>query len=77
VISSTASVFDLRGLKCPLPVLRTRRKLADMGSGDEIIVETTDPLAIIDIPHMCNEDGHHLMMSQPTEKGHRFHIRKA
>ena len=47
-----------------------------MGSGDEIIVETTDPLAIIDIPHMCNEDGHYLMMSQPTEKGHRFHIRK-
>lgn len=74
--SGTVAVFDLRGLKCPLPVLRTRRRLADMQNGQELIVETTDPLAIIDIPHMCNEDGHQLVQSQATEHGHRFHIRK-
>lgn len=74
--SGTIAVFDLRGLKCPLPVLRSRRRLADMQNGQELIVETTDPLAIIDIPHMCNEDGHQLVQSLATEHGHRFHIRK-
>jgi len=69
-------IFDLRGLKCPLPVLRTRKRLAKMAGGTELIVETTDPLAVIDITHMCNEDGHTLLSTGKTEHGHRFHIRK-
>ena len=69
-------VFDLRGLKCPLPVLRTRKRLTTMASGADLTVETSDPLAVIDIPHMCNEDGHTLLASEKTEHGHRFHIRK-
>lgn len=71
------NIFDLRGLKCPLPVLRTRKRLAKMASGTELIVDTTDPLAVIDITHMCNEDGHTLLSTGKTEHGHRFHIRKA
>lgn len=70
-------IYDLRGLKCPLPVLRCRKKLSRMGTGDELTVETSDPLAIIDIPHMCREDGHSLLETASTETGHRFHIRKA
>ncbi|MBB4103889.1 sulfurtransferase TusA family protein [Allorhizobium borbori] len=69
-------IFDLRGLKCPLPVLRTRKRLANMTGGAELIVETTDPLAVIDITHMCNEDGHALLSTGKTEHGNRFHIRK-
>jgi tRNA 2-thiouridine synthesizing protein A len=69
-------MLDLRGLRCPLPVLRTRKMLAKKQSGMEFIIETTDPLAVIDIPHLCNEDGHALLESQPLENGHRFHIRK-
>lgn len=72
----TDIVFDLRGLKCPLPVLRSRKKLAALQSGDTLTVETTDPLAIIDIPHMCNEDGHTLLETVATAKGHRFRIMK-
>ncbi|UHS59233.1 sulfurtransferase TusA family protein [Agrobacterium vaccinii] len=71
-----AEIYDLRGLKCPLPVLRCRKKLSRMRAGDELSVETSDPLAIIDIPHMCREDGHSLLEATPTETGHRFHIRK-
>ena len=56
-----APTYDLRGLKCPLPVLKTRRRMADLKPGDELIVETSDPLAGIDIPHFCNEDGHQLL----------------
>jgi tRNA 2-thiouridine synthesizing protein A len=50
--------------------------MADMIPGDELVVETSDPLAGIDIPHFCNEDGHELVMQERLEAGHRFHIRK-
>lgn len=69
-------VYDLKGLKCPLPVLKTRRRLADMAKGAELVVETTDPLAVIDIPHFCAENGHDLVSSEKTETGHRFSIRR-
>jgi tRNA 2-thiouridine synthesizing protein A len=69
-------VYDLRGLKCPLPVLKTRRRLISMASGETLAVETTDPLASIDIPHFCKEDGHDLVASERTDNGHRFLIRK-
>lgn len=71
-----AEIYDLRGLKCPLPVLKTRKKLSAMATGDQLWVETSDPLAVIDIPHMCREDGHCLVEAVATSSGHRFHIRK-
>lgn len=73
---ASAISYDLRGLKCPLPVLRTRRKLSSLPSGALVRVETTDPLAGIDIPHFCNEDGHTLLETERTETGHRFLIQK-
>lgn len=74
--TTAAEVYDLRGLKCPLPVLKTRRRLKSMLSGAELTIETTDPLAGIDIPHFCNQEGHVLVSSEKTETGHRFVIRK-
>ncbi len=47
-----------------------------MRTGEELHVETTDPLAVIDIPHMCHEDGHTLLETIKTPEGHSFHIRK-
>lgn len=68
--------LDLRGLKCPLPVLRTRRHLRDLAEGALVAVQTTDPLAVIDIPHFCRQDGHRLVSSAPVEGGHAFLIEK-
>ncbi len=68
--------LDLRGLKCPLPVLRTRKKMASLPAGSMLLVQTTDPLAVIDIPHFCNQDGHGLIESAAEANGHRFLIRK-
>jgi tRNA 2-thiouridine synthesizing protein A len=68
--------YDLRGLKCPLPVLKTRKRMENLTPGALIEVETTDPLAVIDIPHFCNEDGHRLEQAEPIAGGHRFLIRK-
>lgn len=70
-------IYDLRGLKCPLPVLKARKKLSAMPSGSELVLETTDPLAGLDIPHFCREDGHALLSTERTQTGHRFTIRRA
>ncbi|AFL53616.1 tRNA 2-thiouridine synthesizing protein A [Sinorhizobium fredii] len=69
-------VYDLRGLKCPLPVLKTRKRMESLAPGALIEIETTDPLAVIDIPHFCSEDGHRLEQAASTAGGHRFLIRK-
>ena len=71
-----ALILDLKGLKCPLPVLRTRKALKPLNPGSIIDIETTDPLAGLDITHMCNVDGHTLVASERTETGHRFRIRR-
>ncbi|ATU90528.1 sulfurtransferase TusA family protein [Phyllobacterium zundukense] len=71
-----AELYDLRGLNCPLPVLKTRRKLQDMAAGSRIWVETSDPLAVIDMPNFCLNDGHRLIETLSIDGGHRFHIER-
>lgn len=51
-------VLDLRGLKCPLPALMARRALARLPEGMVLTVRADDPLASVDIPHMCHREGH-------------------
>jgi tRNA 2-thiouridine synthesizing protein A len=51
------TVMNLRGLKCPLPTLRVKKKLAGLLSGDVIVAECTDPLAAIDIPNLVRQTG--------------------
>ena len=48
--------IDLRGLKCPLPALMAKKALA-RGHG-RITVLADDPMAVVDIPHMCPAEGH-------------------
>jgi len=50
--------LDLRGLKCPLPAMLARKALARLSPGAALIVLADDPLASVDIPHMCHGDGH-------------------
>ncbi|MCQ8783811.1 sulfurtransferase TusA family protein [Mangrovibrevibacter kandeliae] len=72
-----AEELDLRGLKCPLPVLRTQKRLAAMPAGAMLRVLADDPLAGIDIPHLCREDGHVLVETLPsTSGGIAFTIRR-
>ncbi|MDF1599249.1 sulfurtransferase TusA family protein [Mesorhizobium sp. YIM 152430] len=69
-------IYDLRGLNCPLPVLKARKRLQSMRSGERLTVETTDPLAALDIPAFCREDGHRLVTSTAVDGGHLFVIEK-
>jgi tRNA 2-thiouridine synthesizing protein A len=49
--------IDLRGLKCPLPALLAKRALSNGAGGLEITILTDDPMAPIDVPHMCHREG--------------------
>lgn len=51
-------VLDLRGLKCPLPALYARRALERAAPGTTIAVLSDDPLAGVDLPHMCRTEGY-------------------
>lgn len=73
---SETPVYDLRGLNCPLPVLKARKRLSEMAVGAQLWVETTDPLAVIDVPHFCREAGHMLVETETVKGGHRFLIAK-
>lgn len=55
--TADATIIDLRGLKCPLPALRTRKALSRLQGGATLVVECTDPLAEIDIPNLVRETG--------------------
>ncbi|HVX74398.1 MAG: sulfurtransferase TusA family protein [Devosia sp.] len=51
-------VLDARGLKCPLPVLKMEKRLAQLPPGAALTVLATDPMARIDIPLYCTQHGH-------------------
>jgi tRNA 2-thiouridine synthesizing protein A len=72
----TEKTINLRGLKCPLPALRTRKALGSLQPGDVLIVECTDPLAGIDIPNLLNQTGDTLETSRKEKKLLTFRIRK-
>ena len=67
---------NLRGLKCPLPALKTRKLLSGMPAGDILIVECTDPLTAIDIPNLLRETGDALEGSTREANVMTFRIRK-
>ena len=69
-------MLDLSGLKCPLPALMARKRLSDQAPGTTILVLTTDPLAVVDIPHMCSEEGHALESVTRDGGQSRFRIRR-
>jgi tRNA 2-thiouridine synthesizing protein A len=72
----TETVMNLRGLKCPLPTLRVKKKLSGLPSGDVIIAECTDPLAAIDIPNLLRQTGDSLEAKTEAEGVMTFRIRK-
>jgi tRNA 2-thiouridine synthesizing protein A len=72
----TEKTLNLRGLKCPLPALRTRKALSQARAGDILVVECTDPLAGIDIPNLLNQTGDTLEETRKDKKLLTFRIKK-
>jgi tRNA 2-thiouridine synthesizing protein A len=72
----TETSLNLRGLKCPLPALRTRKALSGLPAGTLLIVECTDPLSEIDIPNLVRETGDEMVSASRQENAFTFQIRK-
>lgn len=68
--------IDLTGLKCPLPVLRTKKALSAMEAGQVLMVRTDDPNSADDIPAFAKMSGHELLGLEEVEGGHRFFLRR-
>lgn len=69
-------IVDAAGLLCPLPVLKARKRLLSMTSGQELILYADDPAAIVDVPHFCIEAGYTLIRSDISEGIQSYVIRK-
>ena len=69
-------LIDVRGLKCPLPVLKTAKRMSALPAGARVTVLTTDALAAIDVPHFCSENGHRLLATEREGEALRFEIEK-
>lgn len=69
--------LDAKGLLCPLPVLKARKRLQALKAGQVLRVLADDPAAIVDVPHFCAEAGHEMIAMQDSAEGQFYFIKKA
>ena len=67
--------LDARGLNCPLPILRTKKSLADMRSGEILKVLATDPGATKDLQAFAKQTGHELLSADQVKADYIFFLR--
>lgn len=68
--------IDTRGLNCPLPILRTKKALSDMQSGDVLRVQATDPGSVKDFQAFAKQTGNELLSHSESEHVYTFFMRK-
>jgi tRNA 2-thiouridine synthesizing protein A len=67
---------DATGLDCPMPILRSKKALAGMQSGEVIYITATDPGSVKDFTGFARMTGHELLESREEEGVFHFLIRK-
>jgi tRNA 2-thiouridine synthesizing protein A len=68
--------LDARGLKCPLPILRTKKSLSDMASGQVLRILATDPGSVKDFQAFAKQTGNTLLSSAEQEGEFTFFMQK-
>ncbi len=68
--------LDVRGHKCPVPVLRVRRILESMSTGTILKVIATDSMTQIDFPYFCQQTGHRLVQMNEVDNIFYYFIKK-
>ncbi|KAB7624490.1 sulfurtransferase TusA family protein [Alkalilimnicola sp. S0819] len=68
--------LDVRGLDCPLPILRSKRSLATMEVGEVLRVRATDPHAVVDFAAFCEKTAHRLERQSEGAGEFHFWVRK-
>ncbi|MCE3000555.1 MAG: sulfurtransferase TusA family protein [Betaproteobacteria bacterium] len=68
--------LDARGLNCPLPILRTKKALADMASGQVLRILAPDPGSVKDFQAFARQTGNDLLSSESVDKAFTFLMKK-
>ncbi|MBP6655660.1 MAG: sulfurtransferase TusA family protein [Propionivibrio sp.] len=68
--------LDVQGLKCPLPILRTKKSLSEMATGEVLRVLATDPSAAKDFQAFARQTGNQLLSSAETDQVFEFYFRR-
>ncbi len=68
--------LDARGLKCPLPILKAKKALSDMNSGDILRVVATDPGSVRDFQAFARQTGNDLLEHSQAELEFTFFMRR-
>lgn len=69
--------LDARGLNCPLPILRAKKSIAALNSGQVLRIMATDPGSVKDFEAFCKQTGNTLVSSGQNDGAFEFLIRKA
>jgi tRNA 2-thiouridine synthesizing protein A len=70
------TLLDVKGMSCPLPVLRANRALRGLAPGERLRVLATDRAAVADFQAFCRETGHALLAFSEESGVFSFVIRK-
>ena len=76
VLPQSDRQLDVCGLKCPMPILRTKKALADMASGEVLQIRATDPAARDDFAAFARQTGHVLLDVRDVEGVLVFHLQR-
>ncbi len=76
-MSAFDTELDARGLNCPLPILRAKKSIAGMSSGQVLRILATDPGSVKDFEAFCKQTGNQLVASNDAGGEFEFLIRKA
>ena len=76
-MTTIAQTLDARGLNCPLPILRTRKAINLLASGQVLQVIATDPGSVKDMASFCTQTGNRLVASNTSDDAFVFLIEKA
>jgi tRNA 2-thiouridine synthesizing protein A len=68
--------LDVRGLNCPLPILRTKKSLVDLNPGQVLKIMATDPGAVIDFQVFADQTGNELISLSELAGEFTFYMRK-
>ena len=68
--------LDTCGLNCPLPILKTKKTLNDMSSGQVLKVMATDPGSLRDFEAFARQTGHELVQQTTQEGRYEFYLRR-
>lgn len=67
---------DARGLNCPLPILRARKGINSLTSGQVLKIVATDPGSVKDLEAFCKQTGNEMLESSQQNGEYHFNIRK-